>query len=188
MPEPSPKYVLHAGFVSLDAPPIESAIANVGITAPRSVLAAWHWALPLAGLVGLGAVVMTARGLQGSAMVTMTRRNAPQGHATPQEPRVGLAGASMPTLLQAGKAAIDRGAISEGLAWFTQATLLDPTLHVAHYCRGLCLAALRQHEEAMDALGPLLEVLPALADDVANDDAFAGLGDHPRFLAMTGRL
>lgn len=195
---PRPAYVLHAGFVSLDPPPIGNAIANVGTTLPASPLAVWHWALPLVGLAGLGAVIVTARGLQGTADAD------PRSH------------------LHAGKAAIDRGDISEGLARFTQATRLDPDIDVAHYCRGLCLAALRQHEEAyaafsraydldaaegayrlefaraaarteraheaMDALGPLLVALPSLAEDVAQDEAFAALADHPRFLAMTGRL
>lgn len=42
--------------------------------------------------------------------------------------------------------------------------------------------------EAMDVLGALLHAMPALVEDVSTDPSFAGLYDHPRFLAMTGRL
>lgn len=210
LPAPAPRYTLHGGFVSLDAPPIETAMANVNTGAPDSPLAALRWAVPLLGLVGVGAVVMTMRRPE-----TMTRE------AT-QPPVLNLASADARSLLEAGKAATARGALAEAVAWFTQATRLEPSIHVAHYCRGLCLSALGQHEEAyaaclraldldandgayllafarasartarpqeaMDALGPLLHAMPTLAEDIIKDDAFAALGDHPRFLAMTGRL
>lgn len=42
--------------------------------------------------------------------------------------------------------------------------------------------------EAMDVLGALLQAMPELAADVADDPSFASLRDHPRFLVMVGLL
>lgn len=42
--------------------------------------------------------------------------------------------------------------------------------------------------EAMATLAPLLHAWPEGCDTIADDDAFANLRDHPRFLQMVGRL
>lgn len=41
---------------------------------------------------------------------------------------------------------------------------------------------------AMDLLGPALAARPDLSDRILDDPAFRGLRDHPRLLAMMGRL
>lgn len=172
--------------------------------------APWAWALPILGMVGIGAALVATRPAQ------VTR-------APPQDGlRYTFAKADAAELLRAGKAAVDASRFDEAVAWFTQALRIDPTLDVAHFCNGVCLAHLGRHDdayralreahlldpaegayrlelaraaartgrshEAMDVLSPLLCALPQLADDAAKDDAFATLGDHPRWLAMTGRL
>jgi tetratricopeptide (TPR) repeat protein len=77
---------------------------------------------------------------------------------------------------------------ADAYASFRKAYDLDPKegayrLELARVC-----ARLGRANEAMDVLGALLHALPALVDDVSSDPSFAGLFDHPRFLAMTGRL
>jgi tetratricopeptide (TPR) repeat protein len=180
-------------------------------TIPANAAQAWRWALPLAGLLGIGVVVATARGLRPAP----TRRRAAL-------PRLRFAVADLRSMLEAGRDALASERIEEALAWFTQATTLDRRAHLAHYCRGVCLGTLGRHHEAyaaivravdlhpaegaylyelaraasrtgraaeaMDALGPLLRALPDLAAVAEEDEAFAPLADHPRFLAMTGRL
>ena len=77
---------------------------------------------------------------------------------------------------------------TEACAAFRRAHELDPgegayRLELARAC-----ARLGRASEAMDVLGPLLHALPELVDDVLRDESFAGLLDHPRFLALAGRL
>lgn len=169
----------------------------------------WTWALPILGLVGMGAALVTTRG---SVHPTTARQRYGYTVATPD----------VASLLRAGKAAVEGDRFDEAVAWFTQALKLNPRLHVAHFCLGVCLnamgrhvdayAALRKahkldpqegayrlelaraaarterHREAMALMGPLLAALPTLAEQAGQDDAFAGMRDHPRWLAMLGRL
>lgn len=171
------------------------------------------WGFAVVGLLALGAVVLVgARPLAPK----------PIPRAAPSV-RLHVASAEdVGSLLRAGEAAVKAGRHEEAVAWFTQAIAMDPTLHVAHFCRGVCLASLGRHAEArdafrkahrldpaegayrlelarasartgcgpeaMEALAPLLAALPELAQDVAEDEAFAGLRDHPRFLALVGLL
>lgn len=80
------------------------------------------------------------------------------------------------------------GRDAEAHAALRRAHELDPTegayrLELARAC-----GRLGRTGEAMDVLGLLLQAVPELVDDVATDPCFEGLRDHPRFLAMTGRL
>lgn len=177
--------------------------SSAAITGP----APWAWALPLVGLVSLGAMLLRPR---------------EELRPTTARTRFTFAGVDPDEMLRAGQDALKRGALDEAIAWFQHAAALAPRLAIAHFCQGVCAAALERHEdayaalkrayaldttdgvvrvelsraaartgrtkEAMDVLSPVLAALPRLADEAADDEAFAGLRDHPRFLVMTGRL
>ena len=55
-----------------------------------------------------------------------------------------------------------------------------------HYAR--FAVALGKTTEAMDALGPVARALPEMHEPMLEDPQLAALRDHPRFLAMLGRL
>lgn len=65
---------------------------------------------------------------------------------------------------------------------------LDPTNAMARYCRAQALARAGQTGEVIDALAPLAPGTDAMADAILADPAFADLRDHPRLLALLGRL
>lgn len=69
-----------------------------------------------------------------------------------------------------------------------QAIELDPTNAMARYCRAQALAKNGHTSQAMDALAPLIVGTEAMADAVLSDPAFTELRDHPRLLALLGRL
>ncbi len=69
-----------------------------------------------------------------------------------------------------------------------QAIELDPTDAMARYCRAQALAKGGRTGEVIDALAPLTPGTEALADTILSDPAFAELRDHPRLLALLGRL
>ena len=169
----------------------------------------WTWALPILGIVGIGAALA---GTRPASVHATTAKRLSYLTATP----------NVEGLLRAGKTAVEQQRFEEAVAWFTQALKLDPRVHVAHFCMGVCLATLDRHDEAYAALrkahrldpregayrlelaraaartgrhreaiqqmSPLLHALPDLARHAGDDDAFAGLRDHPRWLAMLGRL
>lgn len=176
---------------------------------------AFDWTLPLAGVLGVGLV-------GASAIRFRAPRKPAVAAPAPPAPPVTMAAADVPSLLRAGKAAVERYDYAGAIGWFDQALALDPRIAVAHFCKGVCLAGLLRyddahaafkaayaldpnegairlefarscartgrHAESMAALGPLLEAMPALAPDVREDEAFASLKDHPRFLQMLGAL
>lgn len=182
------------------------------------------WGVPLAGLVLLGVVLSSGRLVQPRPLPPRARGSpAPAPPATAAVAAVAVAPAGdLDALLRAAKAAAEAERLEEAVLWLDRALRLAPTLPVAHFCRGVCLAgvgrdreaylALRRAfdldpsegahrlelaracgrlgraSEAMDVLGPLLQAMPALVDDLCADPSFACLLDHPRFLAMTGRL
>jgi tetratricopeptide (TPR) repeat protein len=175
------------------------------------LLSPWAWALPILGLVGLGAALVSTR--PGSVAPAPPPRAPGPLRVSP---------ATLEGLLRAGKDAVEEARFEEAVAWFTQAIKLDPRLPVAHFCLGVCLAAmgrdedayaalrkahrldpaegayrlelaraaarLGRHQEAMQQMAPLLRLLPDLAADAGDDAAFASMRDHPRWLAMLGRL
>lgn len=215
--EPARFLALDMGYAALPTlPPYQTAafasVPMATVKAPTGTgLPSWTWLLPAIGLVSAGATLLVAR-----------KGRAPAAAAVPPDPAVRIATATVPSLLRAGKAALDAGDVDEAIAWFTQATKLDPRLAVAHFSRGVCLASVARHDEAyralkkahaldplegayrlelaragartgrgseaMTLLWSLIAILPELAGDVADDDAFASLLDHPRFLLMVGRL
>lgn len=65
---------------------------------------------------------------------------------------------------------------------------LDPTNAMARYCRAQALARGGQTGAVIDALAPLAPGTEAMGDAILADPAFADLRDHPRLLALLGRL
>jgi Tfp pilus assembly protein PilF len=59
----------------------------------------------------------------------------------------------------------------------------EVTMHLARM-----LAKEGSHAEAMDLLGAAFQADESLVEGAARDPAFRSLGDHPRFLQLTGRL
>lgn len=164
------------------------------------------WALPLLG--AFGAVVMARRRV--AAVRTPTPTDA-------QNPPT-----DVPDALSRGYIATQAGDLSRALACFETALRMAPGLGVAHFCRGVCLAAMgrtaeayaaleesvmddpadgarRVHlaraaltlgraKDAMDAIAPLASDAPEIGEALFEDPHLAGLRDHPRFLALCGRL
>lgn len=56
------------------------------------------------------------------------------------------------------------------------------------YRQARLLAAGDRPQEALERLRRALDEEPALREDAAGDEAFASLGDHPRYLALVGKL
>ena len=184
------------------APPDEEGRPSSGLP--------WGWALPILGLVGVGAALASTR----PSSVAPARSTARASYIT--------AAPTLEGILRAGQAAVEAQRFDEAVAWFGQALKLHPRLPVAHFCLGVSLAALDRHQEAyaalrkahrldpkegayrlelaraaartgrhqeaMQQMGPLLRALPDLAAQAQDDHAFEGLRDHPRWLAMLGRL
>lgn len=65
---------------------------------------------------------------------------------------------------------------------------LDPTNAMARYCRAQALARGGQTGAVVDALAPLAPGNEVMAEAILADPAFADLRDHPRLLALLGRL
>ncbi len=74
------------------------------------------------------------------------------------------------------------------LASLDRAVDLDPTNAMARYCRAQALARGGQTGAVIDALAPLAPGTDAMAEAILADPAFADLRDHPRLLALLGRL
>lgn len=56
------------------------------------------------------------------------------------------------------------------------------------YRQARLLAAGGRPQDALERLREALDAEPALREDAVHDEAFASLGDHPRFLALIGEL
>ncbi len=65
---------------------------------------------------------------------------------------------------------------------------LDPTNAMARYCRAQALARGGRTGAVIEALAPLAPGTDAMAEAILADPAFADLRDHPRLLALLGRL
>ncbi|GEM_PF-3169285 len=195
------------GVVQESAAPVVLAATQAPIPAGAS-----PWLAALLGVVAVGAVFAVGARPLG---VPRVPKAAPKVH-------LNLVPIDVPSLLRAAQTAVKEGKLAEALAWLDTALVLDPRLHVAHFCRGVCLSGLDRHAEAraalaraveleptegayrfelarscarvgesaeaMAQLAPILAALPELAQDVSEDDAFAGLKDHPQFLALVGLL
>jgi hypothetical protein len=126
------------------------------------------WALPFVGIGGTGAVLLMRR--KGAGAITHGSSRIAMAPVEPSD----LSG-----LLRNGHAAVARGALDEAVAWFDAALRLAPTLAVAHFCKGVCLAA---NGRVSEAYGALDEAVYAAPDDATYRVHFArvalALGKH----------
>lgn len=77
----------------------------------------------------------------------------------------------------------------EALESLGHAAQLAPGDPVPVYHQARILARTGRSQEALDRLARVVPVLPGeMVEAMAEDEAFSSLGDHPRFLALTGRL
>ena len=170
------------------------------------------WALPVLGIGGVAAVLVTRQKARNQTLV-MAPRAVRMAPVSPDD---------LQGLLQNGHGAVSRGAYGEAVAWFERALTLQPKLGVALFCKGICLAAngqvadaygalrtactvepedanyrvhfarvavtLGKHKEAMDALQIVTRAMPELGPAMLEDPQLAGLRDHPRFLMICGAL
>lgn len=80
------------------------------------------------------------------------------------------------------------GKHEEALACLDEAVNLDPEDGLPRYARARVLVQVQRTGDAISALEPLVQADEAVADVAAEDPAFRELRDHPRFLAVLGRL
>lgn len=84
-------------------------------------------------------------------------------------------------------AGLDRD--EEALESLGHAAELAPGDPVPVYHQARILARMGRSPEALDRLARVVPVLPdEMVQALAGDEAFSSLADHPRFLALTGRL
>ncbi len=77
----------------------------------------------------------------------------------------------------------------EALESLGHAAQLAPGDPVPIYHRARILARTGRSQESLDQLARIVAVLPdEMVEALAEDEAFLSLADHPRFLALTGRL
>lgn len=111
------------------------------------------WTISLATLGGAAAVLVHKRrdALPTSDLVSIARPRTPMTPVAPSD----LAG-----ILRNAQAAASRGALAEAIAWFDHALRLAPRLGVAHFCKGVCLAANGRMAEAYGALRSACDATP----------------------------
>lgn len=134
-------------------------VVDVGMIAPMEVEAtsvapaprgSLPWLIPIVGLASAGAT-----------LYSLISRQNPTPTPAPAAPEFRFATPEVPSLLRAGKEAVARGALDEGIAWFDQALTLSPRLAVAHFTKGVCLAALGRVDEAYESLLTAYEIDPS---------------------------
>ena len=76
----------------------------------------------------------------------------------------------------------------EALTGFQRAQALDPTDPLARFHHARTLARLGESQQAISTLAPMAMDLEELATTILEDPAFACLHDHPRLLALLGKL
>lgn len=119
--------------------------------------AALAWALPVVGIGGVATVLV----LRHKASRVHARVPASEPSTSPRLRMAPVSPDDLKGLLQNGHAAASRGALDEAVAWFERALDLSPKLAVAHFCRGVCLAANGQVADAYGALRSACTVEPA---------------------------
>jgi tetratricopeptide (TPR) repeat protein len=147
-----------------------------GATTPWWV--ALLWALPLVGVGGAGTVMLLRR--RAPRSVEIVARHGAMAPVEPQDVR---------GILLNGQTAVARGALDEAVAWFDAALRLAPTLAVAHFCKGVCLAA---HGRVAEAYGSLDEAVASEPDQHAYRIHLArvalALGKHAEAMDALARV
>ena len=80
------------------------------------------------------------------------------------------------------------GRMAEAYAALEESVMEDPTDGARRVHLARVALALGRAKDAMDILAPLARDAPQVGDAMFQDAALAGLRDHPRFLALCGRL
>lgn len=120
--------------------------------------AAWWialaWALPFAGVGGVAAVLVARRRTH-LIRIASAASSSPRLRMSPVSPD------DLEGILKNGHVAVDRGALGEAIAWFDRAIALSPSLGVAWFCKGVCLAANGQVADAYGALRSACDAEPS---------------------------
>jgi len=135
-----------SGGAAAPGAPVWSPIGDAGAGAGGAAWSALLWSLPILGVGGVGAVLLMRRreGTPGMPLETMTP----------------VLSTDLAGILRNGRSAVARDALDEAIAWFDAALRVAPKLAVAHFCKGVCLAANGRTAEAFGALDAAVRHAP----------------------------